>query len=129
MSEKQNKRSTTQKRAIEAVFNKINRPLSPDEILAEGRKEVASLNQATVYRNLKSLTEEGRITKVHIPPAGTLFEKSDKAHHHHFHCRVCQKSFEIHDCAFKNSKPSTPKGFVVEDHEIFYYGTCPDCSK
>ena len=128
MSNKLKKRSTPQKKAIEEVFNTISRPLNLEEVLAEGRKFVPSLNQATVYRNLNNLVKNGWLNKIHMSPAGTLFEKSDKGHHHHFHCRVCQKSFEILQCALDYEKQLAPDGFVVESHELFFYGVCADCA-
>ena len=54
------RRNTTQRMAIEEVFRQNDRPLGVDEVLAYGRKLVESLNQATVYRNLKLLVDDGR---------------------------------------------------------------------
>jgi Fur family ferric uptake transcriptional regulator len=121
------KRNTQQRKSIEEVFQETKRPLSPEEVLEKGRLLAPTLNQATVYRNLKSLVEEDWLAKINLPEAGTLYERSNKGHHHHFHCRACKKSFDIHDCALNHSKNLAPKGFVVEDHEIIFYGTCSTC--
>ena len=123
------KRNTQQRKAIEEVFVDIERPLSPEEILEKGRRSAPTLNQATVYRNLKYLVEEGWLSKIHLPEAGTLYERSGKEHHHHFHCRTCKRSYSIHDCALSRQKSLAPKGFQVEDHQIFFYGTCSTCTE
>ena len=120
------KRNTTQKKAIEQVFRQNNRPLSVDEILQYGRRIVESLNQATVYRNLKILVDDGWLKRISHPHLGSLYERTGKGHHHHFHCRECNRAFDLPGCALKE-EGAAPDGFVVEDHEIFLFGVCPSC--
>ena len=103
-----------------------NRPLGVDEILEYGRKSVESLNQATVYRNVKLLVDDGWLKRVVHPLRGTLYERTGKGHHHHFHCRTCNRAFELPGCALKDDEIA-PAGFKVEDHEIFLFGVCPAC--
>ena len=121
------KRNTTQKTAIEQVFRQHDRPLGVDEILRMGRKIVGSLNQATVYRNLKLLVDNGWLKRITHPSLGTLYERTGKGHHHHFHCRECNRAFEFPGCALKEDEIA-PHGFVVEAHEIFLFGICPSCA-
>lgn len=120
------KRITVQRRAIEGVFNQHKGPLTVEDILNYGRETVPSLNIATVYRTLKILTDNGALVKVFHPSFGTLYEQSGKDHHHHFFCRECNRAFELPGCALK-LEDATPTGFVVEDHEVFLFGTCPKC--
>ena len=121
------RRNTTQRKAIEQVFRQNERPLGVDEVLQYGRKLVESLNQSTVYRNLKLLIHDGYLQKISHPSLGTLYERTGKGHHHHFHCRACNRAFEIPGCAL-NQERAAPNGFVVEDHEIFLFGVCPHCA-
>ncbi len=120
------KRKTTQRKAIEQVFRQHDRPLVIEEILAYGRDMVASLNQATVYRNLKILVDDGWLKRLFHPSLGTLYERAGKGHHHHFLCRQCNRAFDLPGCAFKEDE-GVPDGFVVEGHEIFLFGLCPSC--
>lgn len=121
------KRNTTQRKAIEQVFRRHDRPLGVDEILEYGRRLVESLNRATVYRNLKLLVGEGRLKRIAHPSLGTLYERNGKGHHHHFHCRGCNRAFELPGCALKEGNPA-PDGFLVEQHEVFLFGVCPSCA-
>jgi Fur family ferric uptake transcriptional regulator len=121
------KRKTSQRTAIEQVFELENRPLGVEEILKTGRQTVESLNQATVYRHLKVLVRKGWLRQLNHPVLGTLYERTDKGHHHHFHCRVCDRVFELPGCAL-NEQAAVPVGFVAENHEIFLFGICPSCS-
>lgn len=121
------KRKTTQRAAIEQVINEEDRPLGVEEILVRGRVRVDSLNLATVYRTLKLLGEKGHITQINHPLLGTLYERTGKGHHHHFHCHGCNRVYELPGCAL-NEQEAAPQGFIVEGHEIFLFGTCPSCA-
>ncbi|OPY78689.1 MAG: Zinc uptake regulation protein [Syntrophorhabdus sp. PtaU1.Bin153] len=120
------RRNTTQRMAIEQVFKEQERPLGVEEVHAFGRKIVKSLNQATVYRNLKILVHDGWLKRITHPLLGTLYERTGKDHHHHFHCRTCNRAFELPGCVLKENEIA-PTGFVVEDHEIYLFGVCPSC--
>lgn len=122
------RRNTTQQKAIKDVFNHHDRPLVVDEILTYGREYVESLNQATVYRNLKKLVEDGWLRKIAHPSLGAIYERTDKGHHHHFHCRECNRAFELPGCAL-NEDEAAPAGFIVEEHEVFLFGICPSCAQ
>ena len=121
------KRKTCQRAAIEQVFRQQGRPLRVEEILRHGRAIVESLNQATVYRNLKILVQKGWLKQINLPSLGSLYERTGKGHHHHFHCHACNRVFELPGCAL-NEEEAVPEGFVMENHEIFLYGVCPSCA-
>ena len=120
------KRNTTQRKAIEHVFKQHTRPLTVEEVLSYGRKSVESLNQATVYRNLKILIDDGWLNRILHPSLGPLYERTGKGHHHHFHCRACNRAFDLPGCAL-NVEEAAPHGYIVEDHEVFLFGVCPSC--
>ncbi len=121
------KRQTVQRKAIERIFRESDSPIGVEEILRLGQKEVSSLNRATVYRNLKLLLEDGLIQKIVHPALGILYERTGKAHHHYFQCRSCNRAFELPGCVINQSGAVVPKGFIVEDHEVFLFGVCPSC--
>jgi Fur family ferric uptake transcriptional regulator len=120
------KRKTIQKEAIKQVFQRLDRPLGIEDILRKGREKVPALNRATVYRNIKLFMAEGLLLKINHPTLGTLYEKAGKAHHHHFHCRICDQVFELPGCALGKIN-TTPEGFHAESHEVFLLGVCSSC--
>jgi Fur family ferric uptake transcriptional regulator len=122
------KRNTTQRNAIEQVFQQHEQPLGVEEVLAYGRDLVDTLNQATVYRNLNTLIDDGWLERFYHPEVGTLYERAGKAHHHHFLCRKCHHVFDVPGCTLKVER-AAPKGFMVQDHDIFLFGVCPSCRK
>lgn len=120
------KRKTTQKKVIKEIFQRLDRPLGIEDILRRGREKVPTLNRATVYRNIKNFMEEGLLLKINHPTLGTLYERAGKAHHHHFHCRICDQVFELPGCALSEIN-TTPEGFLAESHEVFLLGVCSSC--
>lgn len=119
-------RSTRQRVAIREVIASAQRPLLPQEILDGAHALVPGLGLATVYRNLKSLVEDGVLTPVDFPAQGTRYELAHRPHHHHFQCLHCQRVFDVHGCP-GDLRSLAPEGFEVESHEINLYGRCSDC--
>lgn len=123
-------RNTRQKSAILHAIEHAARPLSPQEILTDASQQVSQLGMATVYRNLKSLVDDGALKVVTLPGEGARYEATSVAehHHHHFQCTVCQRVFDVHACP-GDIEHMAPKGFTVERHELTLYGRCADCLK
>jgi Fur family ferric uptake transcriptional regulator len=118
-------RNTRQKDAIRAAFVETDRPLSPDEVLSYAKRNVEDLSIATVYRNLKTLAEEGWLVQVQLPGETARYEISGKAHHHHFLCNDCKKVYELNGCS--PIKTKLPRGFRTEGHEFLLRGLCAAC--
>ena len=121
-------RSTTQREAIRDALREASGPLLPEEILAAARDACETLGQATVYRALRTLEESGDVAKVIVGDGRPRFE-AKRAHHHHFHCRKCERVFDIDGCV---SSPASlgknlPSGFELEGHEVVLFGVCAEC--
>ena len=121
-------RDTPQRRAIREVLTRAGRPMSPAEVLDAGNALATGLGIATVYRNLKLLTESGWLCSVDLPGETTRYEVSGKPHHHHFLCRECDIAFELEEHCSENHRFSAPSGFRVEAHEVVLYGVCATCT-
>lgn len=121
-------RNTNQRRAIRQAFEETARPMSPAEVLEAAKSRAPGLGIATVYRALKDLADEGWLVPVELPGESTRYEISGKPHHHHFCCRKCKQVFEMPDCT-DTYTTHVPAGFVLESHEVVFYGLCPPCSK
>ena len=120
-------RSTRQRTAIYAAIEAAKRPLSPQEVLDAAKSEVPGLSQATVYRNLKNLLDDGEIVVVTLPGDSARYESARHEHHHHFQCNECKRVFDVYDCP-SDLEQLKPKGFTVEYHELTLYGRCDECS-
>jgi Fur family transcriptional regulator, ferric uptake regulator len=87
---------------------------------------VPRLGMATVYRNIKSLREEGVLAAVELPGVPDRYEIAGKGHHHHFHCQECDRVFDVDGCP-RAIAELTPQGFQLRSHEVILYGRCEKC--
>jgi Fur family ferric uptake transcriptional regulator len=119
-------RKTEQRSALQTVLRNAGRPLSAQEIFNDAR-QVAALGIATVYRNLKTLVEQRWLVEVTLPGEPTRYEIAGQAHHHHFHCRECNRVFDVPECP-PDLRRMTPAGFVLHAHDVVLYGACEQCA-
>lgn len=119
-------RDTQQRRAIRRAIEEVGRPLSPREVLDAASVHHPGLGIATVYRTLKGLVEEGMLAQVELPGEPPRYEATGKHHHHHFHCRTCDRVYELEGCP-EGLRGLTPAGFSLESHEVVLYGRCAEC--
>lgn len=119
-------RNTRQRQAIEAVFEKTDRPLTPLEVLETAGKAVPRMGIATVYRALRDMVEEKILRSVDLPGQPPRYEKADLKHHHHFHCKACDKVYDLDGCLLRKDM-ILPEGFELQGHDITLTGLCPDC--
>ena len=121
-------RNTAQRAAILDVLTRADVPLGVAQILTKGQQAVPSLSQATVYRILKQLMERGDVATVQLPGQTPLYELSGKGHHHFFRCRRCEQMYEVTGCEGLVDR-LVPRGFALEDHDLFLYGLCAACRR
>lgn len=120
-------RQTRQRGAIRRAFQRAGRPLSPNEVLTDARRDVGGLGIATVYRNIRALLDEGWLVAVDLPGEASRYELAGQDHHHHFRCRRCEQVFDV-PCTVGSLDDAVPKGFHLERHDIVLHGTCDHCS-
>lgn len=121
-------RKTRQRAAIREALERADCPLSPEEVLAAAQKHVRGLGLATIYRNIKSLVDEGWLEAVELPGQPARYELAGKVHHHHFHCQSCGALYELPACA-QSFREMLPSGFELRGHELLLYGVCPACKE
>ncbi len=119
-------RSTRQRQAIRDAIAAAGRPLLPQEVLEHAQRGAPGLGQATVYRALKALVEDGALQVVSLPGENPRYEPAGHHHHHHFQCTDCQRVYDVHACPGDLARLAPP-GFEVQDHELTLYGRCKDC--
>ena len=122
------KRNTIQRSLVFEAVNKLQSHATADEIYEKVVTEHPNVSRATVYRNLKLLSETGYIRKIEIPGGADRFD-----HLCHDHCHVkCEKCGRVFDVDLeyitgieKNIKDD--RGFKFTGYDILFRGLCPDC--
>jgi Fe2+ or Zn2+ uptake regulation protein len=101
-----------------------------DTLADAARAELGTVSTQAVYDVLRALTDAGLARR--IEPAGSpaRFEVRVGDNHHHVVCRSCGTIADV-DCAV-GERPcltaSETHGFVIDEAEVTYWGTCSDCS-
>ncbi|MES2124708.1 MAG: transcriptional repressor [Gemmatimonadota bacterium] len=119
-------RNTRQRGAIRRAFQRTNRPLGTAEVLEEARSEVGGVGIATIYRNIRTLLDEGWLEQIDLPGEVPRYEMAGKAHHHHFRCVQCNRVYDIPGCV-ASLQQLVPPGFALQRHELVLYGSCDAC--
>jgi Fur family ferric uptake transcriptional regulator len=98
--------------------------------VAEGvRAEIGTISKQAVYDALALLTGKGLIRRIQPSGSAALYEDRVGDNHHHLICRQCRKLVDV-DCAVGDAPcltPSNGSGYQIEEAEVVYWGTCPDC--
>lgn len=116
-----------------AVLRAVSRRphCTADEVAEDVRAEIGAISRQAVYDALGMLAEKKIIRR--IEPAGSVARYEDRVgdNHHHMICRTCGKTLDI-DCAVGAAPcltASDASGFKIDEAEVIYWGTCPDCLK
>ncbi len=101
-----------------------------DSVIRRVREVAGDVSHQAVYDVLRALTDAGLLRR--IQPAGSVarYEVRVGDNHHHVVCRSCGAIADV-DCAVGHAPcltASDDHGFVIEQAEVVYWGTCPDCS-
>lgn len=100
-----------------------------ENILKHARKKSGSLSKQAVYDNLRVLTEKGIVRTIQPMGHSALFEIDHKDNHHHIVCRCCGVTMDT-GCkqgAKPCLSPADARGFIVDEAEVIFWGTCPAC--
>ncbi|MCH2140138.1 MAG: transcriptional repressor [Phycisphaerales bacterium] len=122
-------RQTKQLQAVQQAFDSTCRPLSIPELHTLAKQRLSSIGLRTVYRAVRRLQDAGEIVTVSVPGNSDRYELANIAakHHHHFHCKACDRFFDIHGCPGGLNK-LLPKGFKLENHDLTLSGLCASCA-
>jgi Fur family transcriptional regulator, ferric uptake regulator len=146
-------RQTRQQHAVMQAIRDSGRSLSPQDVWLLSQRVVPRINLSTVYRQLKTLLDQGHVVRVQLPGQAPRFEAAHLAppasargrrviplreggadrspahalsHHHHFHCLSCEQVFPLHACPGGMEK-LVPRGYEVQRHDLTLHGRCPRC--
>ena len=118
---------TAQRLAVYQAVKKAPHAMA-DELSEMVRHDIGAISRQAVYDALNVMSEHGLIRR--IQPAGSAARYEDRVdNHHHLICRECGSLVDI-DCATGKApclKADDDHGYVIDEAEVTYWGTCPDC--
>lgn len=102
-----------------------------DQIAEEVRSQIGAISRQAVYDALGTLTKKGLVRRIQPAGSAALYEGRVGDNHHHAICRSCGRTVDV-DCAVGEAPclaPPDSSGFKIDEAEVIYWGTCPDCLK
>ena len=100
-----------------------------DAIAEDVRAGIGSISRQAVYNALGMPTAKGLIRRIQPSGSAALYEDRVDDNHHHLICRTCGTTADV-DCAVGKApclSASDNAGFRIDEAEVIYWGTCPDC--
>ena len=119
-------------RQLEQVFKALqgdHTHPSADEIYQRVHRNLPRISLATVYRNLHSLVDEGKIRTLLLDAQGARFDPETRQHDHF----VCERCGRVVDLFLRQARPVdlsslAKQGYVVTTHTLTVHGTCQACA-
>ena len=123
------KRTTRQ---LEQVFKALQGDHShpfAHEIYRRVHKRLPRISLATVYRNLHSLVEEGKIHTLLLDEQGARFDP-ETSQHDHFVCTRCGRVVDLFLRRDRQLDLSSlaKQGYIVTTHALTVHGICRICA-
>ena len=119
-----------QREALLRILCGVNTHPTADRLYEEIRKEFPKISLATVYRNLKLLSEMGEIRRLEIPGGPDRFDH--RVHNHcHVKCEKCGRLFDV-DMDYISGLENNIRdshGFDFTGYDIIFRGICPECKE
>lgn len=123
-------KATPARLEILRAFATISEPMSAQELMSV---LPADIDQATIYRNLKSLKTKGLIRQIDLRHNHAHYELTDTKEHHHLICLRCGRIEDVHRCGAEEMQTQiirNSKNFAeIRQHTLEFYGVCKWCAR
>jgi Fur family transcriptional regulator, ferric uptake regulator len=132
---------TKSRQAVLSLMNKADTPLSAADLFHAVQASGLNCDQATVYRTLHYLEENGYADSfvLHCTEHGTerfFTAHSDETgtplpHRHWFHCEACHRFTDLGECGLHKLVADYEKkhSFEIHTHTLYFTGLCAACAK
>ena len=122
-------RMTPQRMAILHVLHHSGEHLTPGEVYQRASRDVPGMTEATVYRTLEFLADNGLACSAHMGSGHLVYEIAKPDHHHHLICRKCGGEIQIEHTSLEPVflELEAQSGFRFIDSHVTFFGLCPGC--
>jgi Fur family peroxide stress response transcriptional regulator len=121
-------RKSRQREAILRRLKSTNIHPTAEWVYEQVKQEIPNISLGTVYRNLKSLNNDGEINELDYSGSVSHYDGNTK-NHYHFRCEGCDQIIDLEDPVDEvlNLKVARKTGFQVANHRIEFRGLCLNC--
>jgi len=112
-------------KVYEYLYTRRNHPTA-DTIYKSLASEIPTLSKTSVYNTANLFLEKSLIRPVTIEENEIRYD-ADISDHGHFKCTACSKVFDF-DINLQEFEYSLPADFQINEKQLLFKGSCPDCS-
>jgi len=117
-------RNTIQKQTILDYLYSIKSHPSADQVYLAVKKKLPTISKATVYRILKSFSQQNIIREINSEVSRY---DADMSKHTHFICRRCKSVFDMLEFDNQIKLPKNIKNGQVDNYQLNFFGFCNKC--
>lgn len=121
---------TTQRLAVlEYLLQSKNHPTA-DEIYQELEHRFTNISPATIYNNLRALSDMGLVRELIYSNKSSRFD-GDTSEHYHIVCEGCGEMIDFHYPVLKEVEAAAEQlsNFKISHHRLELYGKCEECQE
>jgi Fur family transcriptional regulator, ferric uptake regulator len=121
-------RLTPQRELVLAAVDALGHG-TPDEILAEVRKQSSAVNISTIYRTLELLESLDLVRHTHLSDRAPTYHSRSGPDHVHLKCRGCETVIDAEPQTFEPLVAELRRhhGFEPDVGHLTVFGQCADC--
>lgn len=121
-------RNTSSREAILTCISNAHVPLSIDDIKELLQKKHKRIDEATIYRTVKTFVAKKELQQIDFQEGKFRYEMANLPHHHHI---VCEKCGAVEDVPTKEEslvkQLRIKTKFKVLRHSLEFFGLCKKC--
>lgn len=121
-------RNTTSRDAILSCIAHARVPSSIDDIKLQLKKMHVHIDDATIYRTMKTFVARGELLQIDFQEGKFRYEQANLPHHHHL---VCEKCGAVEDASIKEEsllkQLRIKTKFKILRHSLEFFGLCKRC--
>lgn len=124
-------RNTKQKEIVLDILKHHRTHPTIQEIYKFAKEKDPSIGQATIYRNVNKLVEEGKVIKLPNSSNESFHYDINIEPHTHMLCKRCGRIVDIYDNDYNEliNTISNNNSLIVEKAVILLEGICSSCNK
>lgn len=125
-----NRRNTRQKELIFKTLLEDKTHPTIQQIYQNVLKQDDKIGQATVYRNVGKLVEEGKVKRISIADEVDRYD-ADLCCHYHLFCEKCRNVFDLYDSSYQRFLEKLQRKYHIQifDSTFVFIGLCNHCLK
>ena len=125
------RRITPQRMAVLKILAKSEGHPSVEKIYEKVKKQFPTTSLATVYKSVAVIKEFGEVLELGFTDGSNRYDGNKPYPHPHLICTECRTIMDpsLSVLADVTQKLMAETGFKITNHQLDFFGICPECQK